>query len=244
MRELIMQPDPTRLLRIIGITTPPIGFYHAPDASLFEPLVIPEPGKHVCIFSFYEKWLDGKTLHITKDNFGCSGAGYWICHIQTRSREGFLKFLVDGEGLKASHDLMNQWLDHHEPYSQKHPHILIGPLRGNQYEYLKSITFYVNPDQLGMLMLGAQYHNAPGDPKPVVAPFGSGCMELVPLFEDLNIPQAAIGSTDIAMRQFLPPDILAFTVTKPMFRQLCELDEKSFLHKQFWKNLRKARKDI
>jgi len=69
-------------------------------------------------------------------------------------------------------------------------------------------------------------------------------MELVPLFEDLNIPQAVIGSTDIAMRHFLLPDILAFTVTKPMFIQLCDLDEKSFLYKQFWKNLRKARTDI
>jgi len=59
--------------------------------------------------------------------------------------------------------------------------------------------------------------------------------------EDVNIPQAIIGTTDIAMRQFLPPDILAFTVTKPMFKQLCELDDKSFLYKPFWRNLRKAR---
>jgi len=90
-------------------------------------------------------------------------------------------------------------------------------------------------------MLGAQYNSAPGDPPAVIAPFGSGCMELVPLFEDLNIPQAMIGATDIAMRQSLPPDILAFTVTKPLFKQLCELDKGSFLYKPFWKNLRKAR---
>jgi hypothetical protein len=35
--------------------------------------------------------------------------------------------------------------------------------------------------------------------------------------------------------------ILAFTVTKPMFEQLCALDERSFLFKPFLKNLRKAR---
>jgi len=89
-------------------------------------------------------------------------------------------------------------------------------------------------------MLGAQYNSAPDDPPPVVAPFGSGCMELLP-FKDRNIPQASIGATDIAMRQHLPPDILAFTVTKPMFKQLCELDERSFLYKPFLQNLRKAR---
>jgi hypothetical protein len=58
---------------------------------------------------------------------------------------------------------------------------------------------------------------------------------------DPDIPKAIIGATDIAMRAHLPPDILALTVNKPMYRQLCELDENSFLYKPFWKRLRKAR---
>jgi hypothetical protein len=65
-------------------------------------------------------------------------------------------------------------------------------------------------------------------------------MELYP-FKDPEIPQAAIGATDIAMRQHIPPDILAFTVTRPMFKQLCALDKRSFLYKPFLKRLRKAR---
>ena len=60
-------------------------------------------------------------------------------------------------------------------------------------------------------------------------------------FEDLAIPQAIIGATDIAMRQWLPPDIMALSVTVPMFQQLCSLDEKSFLYKPFLKNLQKSR---
>jgi hypothetical protein len=236
-----MQPDPTNLLKRVDLTIPLIGFYDAPDASPFKPLVKPERGEHTCIFMFYEEWLKGKTLRITKDNFGCGGAGHWLCGVMARPREEFVKFLVDEEGLKSSRDLMNQWLDHHRAFRQEHPNILIGPLRQDQYTYLKTITFYVRPDQLSVLMLGAQYNSAPGDPPAVIAPFGSGCMELVPLFEDLNIPQAMIGATDIAMRQCLPPDILAFTVTKPLFKQLCELNEGSFLYKPFWNNLRKAR---
>ena len=57
----------------------------------------------------------------------------------------------------------------------------------------------------------------------------------------MNIPQAVLGATDIAMRHHLPPDILALTVTKPMFEQLCALDERSFLYKPFWARLQKAR---
>jgi len=236
-----MNPDPTNLLNRINLSTPPIGFYDSPDVSQFKPLAKPKPQKHMCIFSFYKRWLRGETLHITKDNPGCGGCGHWLFGSVTRSREDYVKFLVDDEGLKSSHDLMDQWLDYHKPYEPEYPNILIGPLKEDQYEYLKSITVFVNPDQLSLLILGANYNSAPSDPLPVIAPFGSGCMELLPLFENLNVPQAIIGATDIAMRQYLPPDILAFTVTKPMFKQLCELDEKSFLYKRFWDNLRKAR---
>ncbi|MGA1871894.1 MAG: DUF169 domain-containing protein [bacterium] len=205
-------------------------------------MVEPSPGKQVCVFSFFENWLKGETLLIRKDNFGCKGAGHSLCNASTRSVDDLVKFLVDGEGLKSSRDLMRQWIGHQNPYIQNYPNILIGPLRERQYDFLKTVTFFVNPDQLSVLMLGAQYNTAPGDPPPVLAPFGSGCMELVSLFGNLSIPQAIIGSTDVAMRQFIPQNILAFTVTKPLFRQLCELDEKSFLHKPFWKNLRKSRK--
>jgi hypothetical protein len=236
-----MQPDPTTLLKKSGMTHPLIGLYDAPDLAPFLPLVRPQPGKWSCVFMFYEKWLEGRTLHLTRDNFGCGGAGYWLCHVETRSRDDLVRFLVEDEGLKASSEMMNRWLDYRKPYQQNHPNLLIGPLRSDQYEYLKTVTFYVTPDQLALLMPGAAYNNAPEDPAAVTAPFGSGCSLMVGMFDDLNAPQAMIGATDIAMRQYLPSDLLAFTVTKPMFERLCRLDEKSFLYKPFWQNLRKAR---
>lgn len=236
-----MQPDPSRLLEVIGPDIPLVGLYDAPDPTPFSPLVRPAPGQRTCIFAFYRNWLAGETLHLTRENFGCGGAGRALCGIEARSREEFVRFLVDDEGLKASHELMNQWLDSHLPYKQEHPHLLIGPLRPGQYAYLRTVTFYVNPDQYSLLALGAQYHNAPGDPLPLLAPFGSGCAQLVSLFDDLEIPQAVTGATDIAMRQHLPPDSLAFTATKPLFEQLCALGERSFLYKPFWQRLRRAR---
>jgi len=238
----MMLPDPKTLLERMGLDIPLIGFYDAPDSAPFAPLV--EPRGRACVFAFYQQWLDGKTLHLTKENCGCGGATHWLWDVSTRSREDFVRFLVDEEGLKASHELMHQWLDYKHGYHPEYPHLLIGPLRKDQTAYLKTITFYVNPDQLSLLILGAQYYAAPDDPPPVIAPFGSGCMELIPLFADLNVPQAIIGATDIAMRQYLPPDRLAFTVTRPLFKRLCELDERSFLYKPFWKRLKQARKKV
>jgi hypothetical protein len=236
-----MTPDPSRLLERLGITLPLIGFYDAPDAAGFEPVVTPEPNRHVCVFSFFRDWLEGRTLLITSENFGCGGAGTALFSLQTRTREEYVTFLADTEGLKCSREVMGAWLDARRTYHPENRCILIGPLREGKGRFLRSVTFSVNPDQLSALVIGAHYCSTPADPPAVLAPFGSGCMELITPFADLAVPQAIIGSTDIAMRQYLPPDILAFSVTVPMFEQLCALDERSFLYKPFLKNLQKAR---
>ena len=236
-----MPPYPSALVKTAGIEIPLIGFYDAPDPSPFDPVIEPKAGARACVFAFYKSWLKGETLRVTNDNFGCGGAGRSWCGVEMRSREEFISFLVDEEGLKVSHDLMNRWIDASAPYRQKFGNILVGPLRESQYEHLKTITFFANPDQLGLMTLGAQYHSAPEDPPPAISPFGSGCMQLIGVFKDLDVPQAAIGATDIAMRQYLPPDVLAFTVTKAMFERLASLDERSFLTKPFWKRLMKVR---
>jgi len=232
-----MQPDPTRLTDALGITNKIVGFYDAPDTAPFEPLIRP---KH-CLFSGYSGWMEGKTSVLTKEKFGCGGAGSYLCNVDRGSDAAMVKFLAIDEGLKASPELLVQWQKHCHAYEQKHPYLCIGPLRPEQYEYLKTVTFYVNPDQLSMLLTGATYNSAAPYPPPVISSFGAGCMQLITVFDDLEIPQATIGATDVSMRQYIPADILAFTVTLPMFRQLCALDERSFLYKGFWRTLKRVR---
>ena len=236
-----MRPDPSLLLRHLELDWPLIGFYDAPDPSAFDPIVEPKPMTRACVFAFHKAWMAGQTLHLTRENCGCGGVGYWMFGQETRSREAFIKFLADDEGLKATHALMEAWLDHGTPYQPMHSHLFIGPLKEHLYAFLRTVTFFVNPDQLGILVLGANYHASPTDPPPVIAPFGAGCMELVPLFQDLAIAQAIIGATDITMRDQLPPDKLAFTVTRPMFERLCSIDENSFLSKPVLRRLKAAR---
>ena len=83
------QPDPTKLIKRIGLTAPLIGFYDAPDISPFEPLARPKSGKRACVFAFYKQWLKGQTLHITEHNAGCVGACHWLFNIEdiTRAHE-------------------------------------------------------------------------------------------------------------------------------------------------------------
>lgn len=233
-----MQPLPIKLDDKLNFEYPLIGFYDAPDEGLFD-----SPTKITkCLFAYFEAWQKGETLLISKKYFGCRGCGRWLAGLDNMQRDQFLAFLAETEGLKDSKELVAQWVDANPTYQMEHDHLYIGPLNPKAYEYLKTVTFFVNPDQMSSLMIGAAYHASPSDPEPVIAPFGSGCGQLVPMFKDLNVPQAIIGGTDIAMRKHLPSDVLTFTVTKPMYERLCSLDERSFLFKPFLKGLQEERK--
>jgi len=234
-----MQPDPSTILRRLSISEPLIGFYDAPDPEPFAPLV--EPKNRQCVFASFKNWRQGKTLHLTRERPGCGGPH--LFDLPWRSRSELVDFLCDEEGLRASRELMDEWLDAAQNYRPKHDHLLFGPLRTGQYDYLRTVTFLVNADQLAILCTGATYYSRPGDLEPVLARFGSGCMQWVTLFDDLDAPQASIGSTDQAMRKYLEPWMLAFTVTKSMFELLCRWgdDPRSSLHSGFTDSLIRAR---
>jgi len=234
-----MNPNPKEILKIAGIEIPLIGFYDIPDTKPFEPITKPKG----CYFSCYEQWLKGGSVSLSKNESSCRGSGYWIGGVAFTGLDNFAKILNQREGFKSSDKLMCQWFENQKPYMIENEYVVIGPLREDQYKYLKTVTFYVNPDQLSLLLLGTEYNNASIKNNPVISAFGSGCGQMAALFGDLDtiLPKAVIGATDIAMREHLPPDILALTVNKPMYKQLCELDKNSFLYKDFWKRLMKQR---
>lgn len=235
-----MQPDPKKLLDALNLSTPLIGYYDAPEKDSFEPFTAPQQ----CVFSCFQDWMHGKSTCLSERSvreIQCPGAGYWNCSIESVPREHVAYFLAVEEGLKASQELMCQWLTDQKTYKKENAFVVIGPLRMDQYEFLKTITFYVNPDQLSMLITGAEYHIASESRHFITAKYGTGCGQLAAAFDDFDSPKALIGGTDIAMRPFLPSGTLAFTVTKPMFELLCSLEEESFLCKSFWKNVQQAR---
>ena len=236
-----MRADYRYFISKTGIELPLIGFYDSPDVDPFMPIIKPVKGARACLFAFYKHWLEGKSLILSEDNFGCGGAGSWLFDIRTRTRQQYIEFLVDDEGLKHNYTLMDKWLDIVKAYKPENPFIVIGPLKEEMQEQLKTVSFIINPDQLSMLVIAAQYYSSPDDEDPVISPFGSGCMQLVSKFKDLGVAQAIIGGTDMAMRQYLPPDKLIFTVTKSMFEKICSIGKDSFLEKSFMERLKKAR---
>jgi len=236
-----MYPDPTNLISKADIRTPLIAFYDLPDPSAFEPFA--SPGR--CLFEAYEAWLQGNYICLSEKEFSCRGGGYWIGGNEFLTRERFGSTLNQREGFKESDELMCQWLENQKPYLIENGYVVIGPVREDHWDYLKTVTFYVNPDQLSLLLLGAHFKDASDRGETVTVPFGSGCGLMAASLGDLKgeKPRAVIGATDIAMRQHLPPELLAFTVNLSMYKQLCELKENSFLEKSFWQRLRHSREE-
>ena len=70
---------------------------------------------------------------------------------------------------------------------------------------------------------------------------GGAMANLIVALRIADLASPIVGATDIAMRHHLPPTIMACTVTRPLFAQLCAHDERSYLHKPFWRRLRAAR---
>lgn len=232
---------PDALIQAMDYQWPLIGLYDSPTTAGTK-LVKPPEFKRSCIFSFFEKWIRGYTLQLTINNYGCKGCGHWLWNQQSRDHADFVDFLANKEGLKDSPALIEAWITRAQPYQPQYRNLLLGPLINELDPYLKTVSFFVNADQLSILMIGAQYFAQAQDPKPVIAPFGAGCMQLLPLIPVDDRPHALIGATDMAMRKWIPKNLIAFTVNRPMYNNLCKLDpERSYLGKSFLRELKAAR---
>ncbi len=231
-------------MNLSGIDLQPVGVFDVVDPSPFAPFADPEQ----CIFSHFSAWQEGKNTIINSENaaaFGCPGAAYWLCGIHSMPREATIDYLFGQEGLKASAKIMSQWMETHPPYTPENNAVVISRMdtaaADDHTEQLKTVTFFIRPDQLALLVTGGEHLNGSPENQPVSSVYGAGCGQMLSHFKTFDSPQAMIGGTDIAIRKHLPPDILAFTVTSTMLKQLLNLNESSFLHKTFWNELKAKR---
>ncbi len=108
----------------------------------------------------------------------------------------------------------------------------------------RSITFFVNPDQLSALIVLANYGR--GDNENVFIPFAAGCQSIgvYPYKEaDAEKGRAVVGLTDISarvhIRQQLGDNLMTFTTPMSLFDEMEENVEGSFLQRPTWQTLLK-----
>ncbi len=124
-------------------------------------------------------------------------------------------------------------------------YVLLAPLDQIEAsrEDVKSVTFFVDPDQLSALVILANYADPQLDN--VIIPWGAGC-QVIGVFGYRELerehPRALVGLTDISararVRTVLGRDVLSFTMPWPMFQQLEKRVDNSFLQRPTWRDLR------
>ena len=238
-----------RLLEKLRLETSPIAVYDAEPGPDFEPWI--RATGRTCCFAYYPRWLKGETLVIergagsfTNPKHGCPG-GQNAFGLGEGYPPFMANFLTDGagapmgEGLKASPRLAQEFLDRASPVTPSGDTVLIGPLRVGHWASVKSVSLFVDPDRLAALMTLAGYWSS--DPNLMYAPFSSGCGLLWRELEN-DGDRPVIGCTDIAMRRYLPPEILCLTVSPGRFEQMVTFPDDAFLNKEWWNDLMNARR--
>ena len=239
-----------RLTKALRMETPIIAIYDTDPSPDFEPMV--QARGRSCCFAYYQRWLKGETLVVKRNGGtfqnpenGCRGMqnalglgkGYppWMANFLTDGKKG----APMGEGLKATPELAQEFLDRAKAPTPGGHHILIGPLKPARWDKVKTVSLFVDPDRLAALMTLAAYWSS--DPDEIAAPFSSGCglmwREMINFYRDRPI----IGCTDIAMRKYLPPEIMCLSVSPSRFEKMVNFPDEAFLNREWWNDLMNAR---
>jgi len=239
------QAEIDRLMSCLRLDTPLVAVYDSPATADFEPMV--KAQGRACCFAYYDRWLKGETLVFEKGDsrfedpqHGCHG-GQTAFGLSKDYPSFMAHFLTDGkgapmgEGLKASPELAQEFIDRAKAPPVSGDAVLIGPLRLEQWAKVKTVTFLADPDRLSALMTLAAYRSS--DPELIYAPFSSGCGLLWRELEGQTRTRAIIGCTDIAMRKYIPPNMLCLTVLPEHFEQMVRFPDGAFLNKSWWNEL-------
>jgi hypothetical protein len=240
-------PRPTaaaveRLMKKLRLTTPLLAVYDAKVSEAFAPVF--EPDAEECCFSYYDRWLAGETLVVNKGGPGCKGAHRALGIEQGAAPAFMAHFLTDGvgapkgEGLRATPEIAQAYLDRGRPPAPESGSVLLGPLRVREWDRVRSVTFLVDPDRLAAITTLAGYWSAENV---VAAPFGSACSFFWKSFNELEGVQAVIGGTDVAMRRHLPTAVMTLTVAPAHFAKMLTVPDGSFLDRDWWNDLMDVR---
>jgi len=124
--------------------------------------------------------------------------------------------------------------------------VIVKPLEqvDPEHENVKNVTFFVDPDRLSALVILANYTRPDADN--VIVPWAAGC-QVMGIFSYRELerehPRGLIGLTDISARKnvraTLGENALSFTAPWPLFREMENNVDGSFLQRETWRALMK-----
>lgn len=234
----------SRWKKYFGDSELPITFYYTDVEGRAEPV---QPGSaHRCIVAAIQDARKGKPMSFAAEAIGCFGGKRYLGYAQ-KVMPNFEYFLscgipgkLEGERYKKSPALVNQAMLHQQPFHAPGRYIVF-----KRWDTLEEdddpqvVIFFAGPDVLAGLFTLANFDQE--DPHGVIAPFGSGCSNIVyyPYFQrESQRPKAVIGMFDISARPFVGENELTFSAPLAKFRTMVENMDESFLITRSWKSVR------
>jgi len=205
-------------------------------------------GQFSCVLGNIWRARKKKTAaYFSAEKFGCPGGAFWLGFNKPQA-ETIINYVstgipnwTDGEMYCESPDELRRIFEYVDPRPAPKKYCVFKPIdqfQDNQNPEL--VSFFVRPESLcGLHQLAAFVTN---EPEIVASPWGAACGNLVvwPLhYLTKGINRAVLGGWDPSARKFFKTDELSFTVPMPIFTDMLNRFEESFLKTETWTTVQK-----
>jgi uncharacterized protein (DUF169 family) len=188
-----------------------------------------------------------KAAFFSAEQFGCPGGGFWLGFIKPQT-EMIINYVstgipnyMEGERYCDSPEALSKTFAFVDPRPAPQKYCVVKPLSlFEKSEEPELVVFFTRPESMGGLHQLAFF--VTNDPEVVVSPWSAGCGGIAawPLhYLTQGENKAVIGGWDPSARKYYKTDELSFTVPYPMFREMLNRYESSFLTSKTWETVQK-----
>ncbi|NOX33580.1 MAG: DUF169 domain-containing protein [Deltaproteobacteria bacterium] len=223
------------LTQYIPTELPAMGWYFSneqPSSAL-----VFEKGKWACMFQYMEQITAGKQLCFSSQLSGCSGAACYLGFKTPSQQAG--GFLAEKEKFKKCIEYGEAFYREIQAIKAKNNYLILSRIQDvPENTNIEVVNLWVSAMALTGLVTLANYDSPTNNN--VLIPFASGCQSMwtMPYKEKLNQnPKAVVGSMDPAMREYLSPQVLLFSLPSERFVKLAGYIPNSFLLNSSWGEL-------
>ncbi len=220
----------------ISFKYPATGWYFSSEE--IEDSFVFRKDKWVCMFMYWKMvFKKGKRIRFSDDNnAACTGIAEYGGFSELEDDGG--QFIAETEHFKKSKALAQHYFKEslHSIQPPKAKYLYFERLDSiDENEEIEVVNLYPDPAGLASLTVLSSYDRET-NLENVVAPFASGCQGIftIPYNESFSDkPKSVIGLMDHLVRNFVPDDMLAFSVPANRFVEMANNIEGSFLDKNF-----------
>ncbi len=236
MNSEIIKESLYKLSETLSFKYPAMGWYFSSEE--IENSFVFKKDKWVCMFMYLKMaMIKGRKIRFSGDNgAACTGPPEYFGFNEHKDDGG--EFIADTERFKKTRDLAREYykesLESIQPPKEKYLYIeKIEDIDKNKE--IEVINLFPDPTGLASLVVLSNYDREKNMDN-VLTPFASGCQSVftVPYNEKFKKrPKSIIGLMESFVRNFVPEDMLSFSVPSNRFVEMVNNIDGSFLDKNF-----------